>query len=257
MSRSEPSSVLRSLAVVERTRSVARVQLLDHVGREQLDVLVGLGPVEHDRRGAELVAAVHDLHLGGELAEEDRLLHGRVAAADDQRRLVAEEGGVARGAIGDATAAELLLARDPELAVLGAHRKDHRAGPILVVAHVDLVHAAGLVGELDPRGLVGQEPRAEALGLVAELLHELRAHDPLGEAWVVLHVGGLLEQPAPEEPLDDEGLEVGARCVERCRVPGGAGSDDDDVLDAIAHFIFYSTSVSSVFHRATVRRNWR
>ena len=73
-------------------------------------------------RGAELVAAVHHGHLRGELGEEDRLLHRRVAAAHDDRLAVLEEGGVAGRAVGHAAAvAELLLARHPELLVLGAH----------------------------------------------------------------------------------------------------------------------------------------
>ena len=102
--------------------------------------------------------------------------------------------------------------------MLGAHREDDRAGAVLVVADPDLVHAAGLVGELDLRRLVGDEARAEALRLVAELLHQLRAHDPLGEARVVLDVGRLLEQPAPGKPSMTSGLEVRARRVQRRRV---------------------------------------
>ena len=69
--------------------------------------------------------------------------------------------------------------------------------------------AAGLVGQPHLGRLVGDEARAEALGLVAHARHELGAHDPLGEARVVLDVGRLLEQAAPEEALDDERLEVG------------------------------------------------
>ena len=66
---------------------------------------------------------------------------------------VLEERGVAGGAVGDAAAAELLLAGHAELLVLGAHREDHRAGLVLLVADADLVDAAGLVGELDLRRL--------------------------------------------------------------------------------------------------------
>ena len=88
-----------------------------------------------------------------------------------------------------------------------------------------------LGAELDLRDVVGDEARAEALGLVAELLHHLRAHDPLGVAGVVLDVRGLLEQPAPQEALDDERVQVRARGVERRRVARRAASDDDDLLD--------------------------
>ena len=81
-----------------------------------------------------------------------------------------------------------------------------RLGDVLVVADEDALDAA--VGELDPVGVVGDEAGAEALGLGAELVHHLRAHDPLGVAGVVLDVGRVLELAAPLEALDHERLEV-------------------------------------------------
>ena len=120
--------------------------------------------------------------------------------------------------------------------MLGAHREDDRARAVLGVADPHAVHAAGLCGELDAVDLVGHQARAEALGLLAQLLHQLRAHDALGEARVVLDVGRLLQQPAPGEALDHERVEVGARGVQRGGVAGGAAADDDHVLD-VAHLI--------------------
>ena len=109
-----------------------------------------------------------------------------------------------------------------------------------VVADVDLVQSA-VWRELDAGHVVGLEPGAEALGLVAEVLHHLRAHDPFGEARVVLDIGRLLEQAAPREALDHERLEVGARGVQRGRVPGRATADDDHVFNPLVdHFIKYS-----------------
>jgi hypothetical protein len=154
----------------------------------------------------------------------------------------------------------------PELAVLGAHRQDDRPGLVLVLADPDLVHAAGLGGQLDLRRLIGDEPRAEALGLVAEVLHHLRAHHAGGVARVVLDVGGLLEQPAPGEALDDERVQVRARRVERGRVPGGPAADDDDVLDlthtllCIVPALDVTAAPASCFssrQRLTVRRSAR
>src|SRR5579862_7400882 len=50
----------------------------------ELDVGVGERALLHDARGAQLVAAVHHRDLGGEAGQEQRLLHRRVAAADDR-----------------------------------------------------------------------------------------------------------------------------------------------------------------------------
>src|SRR5829696_10342812 len=92
----------------ERT-ALAREELLRSEWRQEVDVLHGARAVEHDRRGAELVAAVHDRHLRGELGKEDRLLHRGVAAADDDRLVLLEEGGVAGGAVAHAAAGEEIL----------------------------------------------------------------------------------------------------------------------------------------------------
>ena len=93
------------------------------------------------------------------------------------------------------------------------------------------MHATRLARQLDARDVVGEQLRAEALGLVAELLHHLRAHDPLGEAGVVLHVGRLLQEAAPGEALDHERMQVGARGIQRRRVTRRAAAHDDHVLD--------------------------
>ena len=165
----------------------------------------------------------------GELGDEDRVLHRRVAAADHGDVLALEEGAVADTAGGDAAAAELQLAGDAEPLGLRPHREDHGLGPVGVLADLDGVDAA--VGQLDLGGVVGDEAGAEALGLGAELVHHLRPHDALGVARVVLDVGGVLELAAPLEALDDQGLELGAGGVERRRVAGGPAADDDQVFD--------------------------
>ena len=149
-----------------------------------------------------------DRELRGVLGDEHRVLHGRVAAADDDDLLALEEGAVADAAGGDAAAGKLHLTGEAEAARLGAHREDDRLGDVLLVAKEDLLEAA--VGELDPVRVVGDEARAEALGLGAELVHHLRAHDPVGIARVVLDVGRVLKLTAPLEALDQERLEVGA-----------------------------------------------
>ena len=116
-------------------------------------------------RRAELVAAVDDRDLVGELRQEDRLLHRRVAAADDEDFLLAVEGGVADGAVRDARALEALLGGEPELPRGRTRGDDHRLGQVFVVADADPERA---LGEVDGRDVVGEVLGAEALGLLAE-----------------------------------------------------------------------------------------
>src|SRR5436305_895837 len=195
----------------------------------ELDVVLFLRSLEHDLRGPELVAPGDDVQLAGELGDEDRVLHRRVAAADHDHLLVFEESPVADAASGDAAAAELHLAGDAEPFRLRPHRQDHGLGPVLLVAEEDLLDAA--VGELDPVDVVADEAGPEALGLGAELGHHLRTHDPVRIARVVLDLGRVLQLPAPLETLENQRLEVCPRGVERCGVAGGPTADDDYVLD--------------------------
>src|SRR4051812_38510625 len=212
--------------------------------RLELQVVDVAGAVDHDRRGAELVAAVDHRDLARELREEDRVLHRRVAAADHDRGLLTEERRVAGGAVRNAARSEFLLAGDPELLRLGAHREDHGARAVLVVADPDAVQTT-VLRQLDLRHLVGDEAllAAEADGLVAELLHHLGPHDAIREARIVLDIGRLLEQTAPGEALDHQRLQVGTRRVERGRVAGRTGANDDHVLDGLA--AVYFTHVAS------------
>ena len=75
-----------------------------------LDLVVGEQAVLQDLLGAEVVAAVDDGHLRGEMGEEERFLDRGVAAADHHHLAVLVEEAVAGGAGRDAEAAELLLA---------------------------------------------------------------------------------------------------------------------------------------------------
>ena len=73
----------------------------------------------------------------------------------------------------------------------------------------------GSTREVDLVDVGGDELGAEALGLLAELRHELGAEDPVGEAGVVLDVGGEHQLAAGADALDDERVQVGAGGVDR------------------------------------------
>jgi hypothetical protein len=137
--------------------------------------------------------------LGGELGQEDRLLHGGVAAADDHDFLVTVERGVADRAVGDAAAVQCALRLEVELARGRAGRDDHALGTVLVVPYPDAERA---LGEVDPRDVVGEKLGPELLRLAPELAHQLGAHDAFGEARVVLDVACDHQLTAPLEALD-------------------------------------------------------
>src|SRR4051794_8587401 len=101
---------------------------LDLDVRADVDLLIGLGPVEHDLRRPERVPPMQEMNLRGEPGEEERLLQRGVATADDGDLLIAEEEAIAGRAGRNAAAAEALLARESQPQGRGARRRDHRVG---------------------------------------------------------------------------------------------------------------------------------
>ena len=62
------------------------------------------------------------------------------------------------------------------------------------------------------------------------MLHELGAHDAFGEAGIVLDFGRDRELAAGLQSREEHGFEVGAGGVDRCGVAGGAGAQDEHVV---------------------------
>src|SRR5204862_2233773 len=71
--------------------------------------------VDHDLFRAEFVAPVHDRDARGDVRQIQRLLDGRVAAADHCDRLVLEEEAVAGRARGHAATTERFFSRKAEV----------------------------------------------------------------------------------------------------------------------------------------------
>src|SRR5699024_1407604 len=210
---------------------VAERDGLDLVGTVDADDLavpreaqlrIGLGTARHDLRGAQLVTAVDEGDGLAEPGEEGGLLDRTVTAADHDDLLILEAAAVAGRAPADALAGEGLLAVDAELAVGGSGGDDQRLRPVDgAVLEGDALDVP-LEIELD-RVLV-DDLRAEALGLLLELRHQLRALDALGEPREVLDVRGGHERAAGIEGAGDhDRVHLGARGVDGGGVPGGPG----------------------------------
>src|SRR4051812_13996823 len=194
------------------------------------DLLVVLRALLHDLGRAQLGTPVHHGDRLGEAGEEGRLLHRRVTAADHDDVLVAEEEAVTGGTGGHAAAEQALLVVQPEVAVLRAGGHDHRVRPVHLVADLDDLRGGG---EVDLGDVTGDELGAEALGLRAHVVHELRALDALGEPGEVLDLGGRHQRATELRALEHQGVQVGARRIGGCGVPGRAGPDDDQVADPV------------------------
>jgi hypothetical protein len=139
------------------------------------------------REARKLLAAVHDRHGAGEAGEEGGFLHGRVAAADHDDVLIAEEEPVAGGAGAHAHAGQRLFAGHTQVPGRGAHREDDRAGVVGLVADRDRLDGSVQRHRVD---VLHAQIGTEAQGLLAHLVHQFRTRDAVAEAGVVLHLCG-------------------------------------------------------------------
>ncbi len=222
-------SLLTGHSVFERDTGhfVFPVDLGDYRVPADLDLWVVDGSTRHDLRSPELVSAVNDRHFGGELRQEQSLFHGCVAASDHHQLLVTEEEAVTCGASGHSSACQLLLSWHAQPLSGGSRGDDHRVGCVFIGTHLQL---EGPFREVDLCHIDLTHPRAEPLGLLPEVIHQLRAHDPIGESRVVLHVCRDHELATGGDSFEDERFEVRSRRIQRCRQACWARANDDQFL---------------------------
>jgi hypothetical protein len=101
---------------------------------DHLDLGVLEQAILQDTLGAEMIAAMHDRHLRGEVGEEQRFLDRGIAAADHDHFLSPVEEAVAGRAGRDAKALELFFGSDAEPARLRAGGEDHGFRQVNVAA---------------------------------------------------------------------------------------------------------------------------
>ena len=194
----------------------------------QLHLSVGdLGhhPVDQDRLGAELVAPMDDVHLGSDVREIERLLDRGVAAADHAHLLAAIEEAVAGRAAAHAAAHEGLLRGRPR----------YLAEAPVAMTSASQVYCAespfsrnGRLAQLDLVDVIEDDLGVEALGVLEEALHEVGAHDAVDVGGPVVDVGGRHQLAALRDAGDQHRLQVGARRVDRGRVAGRPGAEDEN-----------------------------
>ena len=94
-----------------------------------------------------------------------------------------------------------------------------------------LVFGAG--GQVGLQHDVADQLGAHVLGLGAHLVHQPGALDHVGEARIVLHVGGDGQLAAGLHARDQHGLQQGAGGVDGGGVAGGSGADDNHVVNSV------------------------
>jgi hypothetical protein len=216
-------------------RVFVAADLLDGGVPDHLDLGVFEEALLQDALGAEAVAAVDDGDLGGEVGEEQRFLDRGVAAADHHDLLASVEEAVAGGAGRGAEALERFLRRNAEPARLRAGGEDDGVRHIDVAGIAD--EAERTLAELELGHQIGDDLGADMGRLLLHLLHQPGALDHVGEAGIVLDVGGDGELSAGLNPLDQDRIEHRACRIDGGGVSRGSRTDNDDFgVNGLGHY---------------------
>ena len=224
--------------------------LLDDGVRDELDLLVRARAVDHDLGRAELVAPVDDRHLARELRQEERLLHRRVAAADDDHLAVAIEGARRRSR---STSRRGPGARARTRARAGARSRRSRRSTVSARYSSSPTQTRKGRSEKSTRvtsSVRNSVPKRSACRRNSTII--CGPEDALGVPGIVLDVARDHQLAAPLEALDHERLQVGARGVERRRVAGGAAADDDQITVSICCIQRYRPDACSTSGTTTI-----
>ena len=184
--------------------------------------------------GTQLVAAVNDRHLAGELREIHGLFDRGVAAADNVDLEVLKERTVARRAEGNTLADELALI----LAADGTRKRtggdDDGLGLILALGADELLHVAR---ELDTLDHVAHALHAEMLTLRGHTGDEAGAGIALDLSGIVFDFIGDGDLTAILTLLNDQGAESAAAGIETGGQTRRACAQNDNVIN-FAHTLY-------------------
>jgi hypothetical protein len=183
-----------------------------------------------------VVAPVHQGDVRGDVRQVQRLLDGRVAAADHGDRLAAVEETVAGRAGRYAAALELLFGGQAEITRRRAGGDDQGIAGIAAAVALQRERPAREVDFVD---VVEHDLGVEALRVAAHALHQFRAQYAGVVAGPVVHVRGGHQLAALLDAGDQHRAEVGACGVDGGAVAGGAGAEDEHAaVLGVAHVYF-------------------
>ncbi|MCY1516882.1 hypothetical protein D9M68_515410 [compost metagenome] len=161
--------------------------------------------------------------LAADVGQVQRFFHGGVAAADHDDVLVAVEEAVACRAARHAAAHEGLFRGQAQVLGRGARGDDQG------VAGIDLAGVARqgerALGQIDLGDVVEEHFGVEALGMLLEALHQVRALDAVRVCRPIVDVRGGHELAALGQTCNKNRAQIGACRIDGRCVTGGAGTE--------------------------------
>lgn len=172
------------------------------------DLLVVQQPMGHDAAGPQLVLANQHCDVAAILGEVHSLLSSGVATTNDNEVLVAENrnGTIANGAGRDTVLPVLLLPGEMKSAGRGTGGQDDGVGSVVLLGGPLGSVLEGAGREVDLGNGLADNLGAETLRLSLHLVHQLLAHDAIGETGEVLDLGRGGELATGSDAIGHEAL---------------------------------------------------
>ncbi len=208
----------------------------------QYDITAGylvMQALDQDLLGTELVAAVNEVHLLGDVGQIERLFHGGVATPDHRHFLIAIEETITGGAGRDAAPLERLFGGQAQILGGGTGGDDKGIAGVLAVVTLETERALGQLHLVD---VIEQDAGIKLLRMLFHALHQGRASEAFGIARPVLHFCGGGQLTALLHTGDEQGIEIGAGGIDGSGVTGRAGAQDQQfAVSDLAHDVISET----------------
>jgi hypothetical protein len=175
---------------------------------------------------------VDHIDLAGKAAQKESFLGSSIAAADNGNRYIAEERAIAGCAVGNTPSGELGFVGDSQFLRFGAGGDDHRSGPNLLAVHSDNLDFALVNQAFD---FACDHLEAKLLTVFLKADHQVGSVDPARKPGIILYLGGGHDLAAQDHAFDQQGFQLGARCIEPGSQSGRAAANDQYVIKCFRH----------------------
>ena len=190
--------------------------------------------VLHDFLGAELLAAMNQGDVAGDIGQIKRFFNRRIAATNDGNRFAAVKETIASGTGGNALAGKFLFRGQAEILSRGAGGNNQRiAGIGAGVAD----QRERLLGQLCRVNLIENNFCLEAASMRLKTRHQFGTLHAISIRWPVVHFGGGHQLAALGHTGDQHRFQIGAGGIDGGSVTGGAGAQDNEggVANGLGH----------------------
>ena len=204
-------------------RAVTAKDFVNLMEPERFDLGVLEKPILQDFFRAQLIAAVHQCHLRGEIRQEERLFHGRVPATNDNNFLTTIEKTVACRTGADAETLEFFFRWQPQPFCTRAGAQDHSVGRINCPAVTGCCKWPVL--QIQRGDNVAHDFATHGAGVGLHADHQIGALH-LSVTGPVFNLGGRGQLTPRFNPLDQNRLQHRARRIDTSGIARGARSDD-------------------------------